>query len=502
MANLTQKKTGKKELDKQKYTTDKYGNKEWRNKEGQYHREDGPAFEGYNGYKSWFINGKMHREDGPACEYADGDKSWYLNGMSYTEEEWKKVLNKSKPKTDKNGNKKWTNKDGRWHREDGPAVIYTNGTKAWWLNGKQHREDGPAVEFANGSKHWYLNGKRYLTEEDWKKELNKRYTIDCAGSKIWSNKEGQYHREDGPAIEWKNGSTFWYINDKVHREDGPAVEYKSDGRKHWYLNGIKYAEEDWKKELDKPKCEIAANGNKFWRNKENHLHREDGPAVEWHDGTKHWYINNKLHREDGPAVERFDGSKFWYLNGSPYIEEDWKKELNKPIFCMTDGKGNKYWKNKQGQAHREDGPAYEYAGGSKFWYINGVRHREDGPAVEYPDGGKCWYLHGKEYYTEEDWEEELDKPTCITDKEGTNRWYNKEKQLHREDGPAIESIYGYKAWYKNGKIHSEDGPAVIYADGSKSWQLNDVTYTEERWKKELDKPTCITDGKGTKRWKN
>jgi hypothetical protein len=37
--------------------------------------------------------------------------------------------------------------------------IDANGTKRWWLNGKFHREDGPAVEYADGDKAWYLNGK-------------------------------------------------------------------------------------------------------------------------------------------------------------------------------------------------------------------------------------------------------------------------------------------------------------------------------------------------------
>ena len=26
-------------------------------------------------------------------------------------------------------------KDGRFHREDGPAIIYSNGTREWWLHG-------------------------------------------------------------------------------------------------------------------------------------------------------------------------------------------------------------------------------------------------------------------------------------------------------------------------------------------------------------------------------
>jgi len=45
---------------------------------------------------------------------------------------------------------------------DGPAVVSTNGYKAWYLNGNLHREDGPAVEYSNGYKAWYQNGE--LTE--------------------------------------------------------------------------------------------------------------------------------------------------------------------------------------------------------------------------------------------------------------------------------------------------------------------------------------------------
>jgi len=59
--------------------------------------------------------------------------------------------------TDANGNKSWY-RDGKLHREDGPAIEWANGTKAWYRDGKFHREDGPAVEYANGIKYWYLKG--------------------------------------------------------------------------------------------------------------------------------------------------------------------------------------------------------------------------------------------------------------------------------------------------------------------------------------------------------
>ena len=45
-------------------------------------------------------------------------------------------------------------------------IIDSDGTKRWYNDvGQYHREDGPAVELANGSKQWYLNGKKYTEEE-------------------------------------------------------------------------------------------------------------------------------------------------------------------------------------------------------------------------------------------------------------------------------------------------------------------------------------------------
>ena len=74
-----------------------------------------------------------------------------------------------------------------------------------------------------------------------------------------------------------------------------------------------------------------------YHNDEGQLHRVDGPAIEWIDGGKEWWLNDKRHREDGPAVEWDNGSKVWYLNG---------------------------------KLHREDGPAAEYDNGDKEWYLN------------------------------------------------------------------------------------------------------------------------------------
>ena len=94
-----------------------------------------------DGNKTWRLNGKYHREDGPAIEYVDGSKAWFLHG--------------------------------KLHREDGPAIEYANGTKVWYLHGMLHREDGPAIEYVNGDKAWYLNDKKYKDIFEWAEALLK-----------------------------------------------------------------------------------------------------------------------------------------------------------------------------------------------------------------------------------------------------------------------------------------------------------------------------------------
>ena len=71
---------------------DEYGNAHYYSdhKMTIYHREDGPAYVGSLGGKTWWANGKRHREDGPAVEYASGHKEWYLNDEFISESEHKR----------------------------------------------------------------------------------------------------------------------------------------------------------------------------------------------------------------------------------------------------------------------------------------------------------------------------------------------------------------------------------------------------------------------------
>ena len=117
---------------------------------------------------------------------------------------------------DEFGTIRYFNMKGKCHREDGPAVEYTDGHKEWYKNGKSHREDGPAVECVNGPKYWFKNGL--------------------------------LHRENGPAAEYADGEKWWIKNGLLHREDGPAVEL-ADGDKEYFYNDKKYmgikTNEEW-----------------------------------------------------------------------------------------------------------------------------------------------------------------------------------------------------------------------------------------------------------------
>jgi hypothetical protein len=98
--------------------------------------------------------------------------------------------------------------------------VYNDFTE-WSVKGIVHRENGPAVEYANGSKHWY--------------------------------KDGQRHRENGPAVEYADGSKQWWVNDHLHREDGPAIVRK-DGKKWWLLHGVELSEAEFNAKLAPKSC--------------------------------------------------------------------------------------------------------------------------------------------------------------------------------------------------------------------------------------------------------
>ena len=72
-----------------------------------------------------------------------------------------------------------------------------------------------------------------------------------------------------------------------------------------------------------------------------------------------------------------------------------------------------------------------------------------------------------------------DEPTEI-DEFGTKVWKNSEGQWHRDnDLPAIITLNGYHAWYKNDYHHRDnDLPAVMSSDGYYAWWKEDTKHRD------------------------
>jgi len=47
---------------------------------------------------SWYKNGEQHRENGPAMEWSDGNNWWYLNGTLLKEQEHRLAVRQMKLK--------------------------------------------------------------------------------------------------------------------------------------------------------------------------------------------------------------------------------------------------------------------------------------------------------------------------------------------------------------------------------------------------------------------
>jgi hypothetical protein len=81
-----------------------------------------------DGTEEWHRDGRLHRENGPAVIFRNGRQQWWRHG--------------------------------EFHREDGPAIIDPRGHEEWWVGGRLHRMDGPAVIRRDGTEEWWIDGRR------------------------------------------------------------------------------------------------------------------------------------------------------------------------------------------------------------------------------------------------------------------------------------------------------------------------------------------------------
>ncbi len=140
---------------------------------------------------------------------------------------------------------------------------------------------------------------------------------------------------------------------------------------------------------EKPPCCLREDAE--WKDEHGQPHRDDGPALIWHDGTLNWYQYGKLHRDDGPAIVRLDGTQRWFRHGERHRDDG-------PAEIRPDGM-QVWWQH--GKLHRYDGPAVIRADGTQSWYQRDKCHRTDGPAVIRADGTQEWYWKGRPVTKEE-----------------------------------------------------------------------------------------------------
>jgi hypothetical protein len=124
-------------------------------------------------------------------------------------------------------------------------------------------------------------------------QMNSVMSIEHNGNTTWCDADGRLHRDDGPALEYVDGTKIWYQHGMKHRDDGPAF-ISADGDNEWHQHGM--------------------------------LHRVDGPAVIDADGLKEWWQHGKLHRDDGPAVIYAHGNNYWFLRGKKLSFDEWLDE--------------------------------------------------------------------------------------------------------------------------------------------------------------------------------
>ncbi len=76
-------------------------------------------------------------------------------------------------------------------------------------------------------------------------------------------------------------------------------------------------------------CRVVTNsdGSRMYFDSDNLLHRDDGPAALWADGTEIWYQHGLRHRVGGPAITWPNGSPSWYLFGVWYTPGNYCKQL-------------------------------------------------------------------------------------------------------------------------------------------------------------------------------
>lgn len=137
---------------------------------------------------------------------------------------------------------------------------------------------------------------------------------------VWTDKNWEPHRDDGPAIIKVGEYEVWCQHGQVHRDGGPArtfVEWSEAWRvigritEQWLQNGKLHRDGGPAQIFSIGTCTYYRHGKK---------HRDDGPACIGLGHAESWWVDGKRHREDGPAVTMIEGIQQWWINGFQLTE--------------------------------------------------------------------------------------------------------------------------------------------------------------------------------------
>jgi hypothetical protein len=168
-------------------------------KDGLIHREDGPAkiLKNKSSYtqkervtETWYKKGNIHRDNGPAVQMTeDGEiirQEWLINNTH--------------------------------HNFPGPAIV-TKDFEYYYFYGKRHKIGGPAY-ISRTCKMWFINDINHNPNGPCVIKTEKGTLI-----KEWRDKDGRYHRVDGPAIERINNGKITTAKYFIHGRELKTFKY-------------------------------------------------------------------------------------------------------------------------------------------------------------------------------------------------------------------------------------------------------------------------------------
>jgi hypothetical protein len=143
-------------------------------------------------------------------------------------------------------------------------------------------------------------------------------------------------------------------------------------------SGTPWEADEWQR-FETWACENGANGSQWveaveWRDTpcgflggHGYLHREDGPAQVWSNGTESWWLDGKRHRPDGPARVFADGYLVW--------RPEYQRPLGGPVRVWPDG--IEEWLLND-QIHCENWPPARIGADShEEWWLNGIQYTNE-----------------------------------------------------------------------------------------------------------------------------